>query len=206
MISIPTLLTVGAAFWIVAVTPGPANLSNAAVAMRYGRKTSMIYGAGLSLALILWGLVAATGMGALLQTSASALFVMKLLGGCYLLYLAWQTGKSAAKPREAIVAVSGTGRWFWRGLILNLSNPKTVIAWMAALSMGLDSQGTVLSVVLSTIVCMVVAILNNMMYSLIFSTGGMMAVYRRWCRWIDGISAALFSIAGLALIRSAFAR
>ena len=107
MISIPKIL---------AVTPGPANRSNAAVVLRYGRKTGLTYGAAL------------------------------------------------------------------------------------------DSPGTVLSVVLSAIVCMVVAILNNLMYSITFSTGGMMAVYRRWCRWIDGINAALFSIAGLALIRSAFAR
>lgn len=107
MISIPKIL---------AVTPGPANRSNATMVLRYGRKTGLTYGAAL------------------------------------------------------------------------------------------DSPGTMLSVVLSTIVCMVVAILNNVMYSITFSADSMRAVYRRWCRWIDGISAALFAIAGLALIRSAFTR
>ena len=206
MISIPALLAVGAAFWVVAASPGPANLSNAAIAMRYGRKPSVIYGLGLSVALVFWGLLAATGMGAVLQASVWVLMVMKLLGGLYLLYLAWQSAKTAANPSELKLEEAGHGRWFWRGIILNLSNPKSVIAWMAALSMGLDPSGSTLSVVLTTMVCCVVAFVNNLTYSLIFSMGGMMAVYSRFRRWIDGVSAALFSLAGFALIRSAFQR
>lgn len=206
MISITTLFAVGLAFWVVAASPGPANLSNAAIAMRYGRKASVIYGLGLSVALVFWGVLAATGMGALLQASASALLVLKLAGGVYLLYLAWVSAKSSATPSTAKPVEIASGRWFWRGVVLNLSNPKSVIAWMAALSMGLDPSGSWLSVLLTTLVCVVVAFLNNLTYSLVFSMGGMMAAYQRFQRWIDGASAALFSLAGFALIRSAFTK
>lgn len=204
--SMATLLSVGLAFWIVAASPGPANLSNAAIAMRYGRKASVVYGLGLSVALVFWGVLAATGMGAVLQASVGVLLVMKLLGGLYLLYLAWHSARSAADPSDIQIAATPQGRWFWRGMILNLSNPKSVIAWMAALSMGMDPAGSTLSVVLATGVCCIVAFANNLSYSLVFSMGGMMAVYRRFRRWIDGVSAALFSLAGFALIRSAFTR
>jgi threonine/homoserine/homoserine lactone efflux protein len=204
--NIAILLTVVLAFWVVAASPGPANISNAAIAMHYGRKPSLIYGLGLSVALVFWGVLAATGMGALLQATAGALLVLKLIGGCYLLWLAWQTGKSAAKPGVEPVNQIAPGRWFWRGMALNLSNPKSVIAWMAALSMGLDPNGSLTSVILTTLVCIVVAFLNNFLYTLIFSMGGMMQAYRRFRRWIDGISAALFTFAGFALIRSAFSR
>ena len=98
------------------------------------------------------------------------------------------------------------GRWFWRGVILNLSNPKSVIAWMAALSMGLDPTDTASAVVATTLVCVVMAFLNNLSYSLVFSMGGMMAVYRRGRRWIEGATAVLFAGGGLALIRSAVSR
>ncbi len=206
MVSIPTLVAVGIAFWIVAASPGPANLSNAAIAMRYGRRASVIYGLGLSVALVVWGILAATGMGALLQASVGALLVMKLIGGFYLLYLAWGSARTAATPRDVKIAEARHGRWFWRGVVLNLSNPKSVIAWMAALSMGLDPSGSVLSIILTTLVCVVMAFLNNLTYSLVFSMEGMMTTYRRFRRWIEGASAALFSIAGVALIRSAFAR
>lgn len=203
MFDLTTLITVGVAFWVIAASPGPANISNAAIAMRYGRRASIVYGLGLSVALVFWGVLAATGMGAVLQASAWLLAMLKLLGGAYLLYLAWQSGRSALRASDADVAQIGAGRWFWRGVVLNLSNPKSVIAWMAALSMGLDPNDTVVAVLVTTLVCVAVAFLNNLSYSLVFSMGGMMAVYRRCRRWIDGASAALFASGGLALIRSA---
>mgnify|MGYP001799474493 CR=1 FL=1 len=201
-----SLATVGLAFWIVAATPGPANISNAAVAMRYGRRASMIYGLCLSVALVFWGILAATGMGAVLQTSALLLSVLKVFGGLYLLWLAWQAGRSAAQPEDKELAGSNSGRWVWRGVILNLSNPKSVIAWMAALSMGLDPSDSLTAVIAATLVCVAVAFFNNFSYSLLFSTQGMMTLYQRARRWIEGASAALFAIGGLSLIRSAFSR
>lgn len=206
MVDLTTLLAVGVAFWVIAASPGPANISNAAIAMRYGRRASVVYGLGLSVALVFWGVLAATGMGAVLQASVWLLMVLKVLGGCYLLWLAWQSGRSAMQPGDAPVTEIAAGRWFWRGVILNLSNPKSVIAWMAALSMGLDPSDTVLSVVVTTLVCVVVAFFNNFSYSLVFSMGGMMAVYRRCRRWIEGASAVLFATGGLALIRSAVSK
>ncbi|QIE46963.1 LysE family translocator [Pseudohalocynthiibacter aestuariivivens] len=206
MPDIPILIAVGAAFWLVASSPGPANLSNAAIAMRYGRGPSVIYGLGLSVALAFWGILAATGMGAILQASATALLVLKLLGGLYLLSLAWSSARSAANSEQTEPKAIPAGCWFWRGIALNLSNPKSVIAWMAALSVGLDPSAGVWSVVLTTSVCVVVAFFNNLTYSLVFSMGGMMAVYRRFRRWVDGVTAVLFSLAGFALIRSAFTR
>lgn len=206
MIDVTTLVTVGLAFWVIAASPGPANISNAAIAMRYGRRASLIYGLGLSAALCVWGVLAATGMGAVLQASVKALFVLKLFGGAYLLWLAWQSGRSAVQADTVATQEIATGRWFWRGVILNLSNPKSVIAWMAALSMGLDPNATIVSVVLTTLVCIAVAFLNNICYSLVFSIGGVMAVYRRIRRWVDGVAAGLFALAGLGLIRSAFSR
>ncbi|MEX0329678.1 MAG: LysE family translocator [Ruegeria sp.] len=206
MIDLASLAVSALAFFVVAVSPGPANISNAAVAMSYGRKTSLIYGAGLSCGLVFWGLVAASGMGAVLQGSLYVLMVLKVLGGLYLLWLAWQSGRSALRSDASKVATPNKGRWFWRGLILNLSNPKSVIAWMAALSVGLGPNDGILAVAAATLVCVIAGFINNALYSLLFSVSGMMAGYRRLRRWIDGVVAGLFAIAGLGLIRSAFAR
>lgn len=206
MIDIATLFAVAVAFWVIAASPGPANISNAAIAMRYGRRASVVYGLGLSVALVFWGILAATGMGAVLQASAWLLAVLKVLGGAYLLWLAWHSGRSALRPDAVKDVEIGAGRWFWRGVILNLSNPKSVIAWMAALSMGLNPEDGVAAVGVTTLVCVVVAFGNNLTYSLVFSMGGMMAIYRRARRWIEGASAALFATGGLALIRSAVSK
>ena len=206
MTDFTTLIAVGLAFWVVAASPGPANISNATIAMRYGRKPSLIYGAGLSVALAFWGVLAATGMGAVMQASVGLLIALKLFGGAYLLWLAWQSARSAISPQPGAVANLPSGKWFLRGLMLNLSNPKSVIAWMAALSVGLDPNATTTSVAAATLLCVSVAFANNVIYSLAFSTSGMMVVYERSRRWVDGVVAGLFTVAGLGLLRSALAK
>ena len=206
MIDIGTMIAVGLAFWIVAASPGPANIANATVAMKYGRKPSLIFGLGLSVALAFWGLLAATGMGAVLQASVSLLIGLKVFGAAYLLWLAWQSARSAIKPQPSTARNLPSGNWFLRGLILNLSNPKSVIAWMAALSVGLDPSDTAASVTSATLVCIVVAFANNTFYTMVFSTNGMMLAYERSRRWVDGVVAGLFSIAAFGMLRSAFTK
>ena len=100
------------------------------------------------------------------------------------------------------------GRWFKRGLFLNLSNPKAIVAWMATLSIGVgvgDGDG-VWQVVLATSLCITLGILIYAGYAFAFSMSGAMKGYARLRRWIDGVVSGLFAIAGAGLIRSAFAR
>lgn len=206
MIDLASLGSTGLAFFVVAVSPGPATLSNAAVAMRHGRTTSLIYGLGLSCGLVFWGIVAASGMGAVLQGSLYLLPALKVLGGLYLLRLAFRSARTARRPEAETSVDARDTRWFLRGLLLNLSNPKSVIAWMAALSIGLETNDGIGAIVAATLVCVLVGFLTNALYSAVFSVGGMMRAYRRARRWIDGIVGVLFSVAGVGLIRSAFAR
>ena len=194
------------AFFVVAASPGPATLSNATIAMSRGRAVSLRYGAGLSVGLVFWGVIAASGLGTVLQASAHLLSMLKLLGGAYLLWLAWQSGRSAWRGCAPGVIESSSSRWFLRGLTLNLSNPKSAIAWMAALAVGLKPDDDATAIVAATAACIVVGFLTNALYSIVFSLPGVMRVYRRLRRSIDGIAAMLFAAAGIGLMRSAAQR
>ena len=205
-----SLLTIGFAFFIVAISPGPANLSNASIAMSQGRVISLIYSAGLSAGLFLWGLVAASGLGALLQTSVYLLTLLKTAGGIYLLWLALQSFKSAFRPATATFKHQSVEkrylRWFVRGFMMNASNPKTVVAWMAALSMGVNANSSASFLVFAIVTCMLKGILVNMAYSLLFSTRSIMNTYSKMARWLDSLAAGIFALAGLGLLSSAFRR
>jgi threonine efflux protein len=210
MIDILSLLSIGLAFFIIAVSPGPANITNATIAMSQGKRTSLFYGAGLSTGLVFWGIVAASGMGAILQSSIYLLMALKIFGGLYLIRLAYLSGREALKPESNTIEVIdksvSSKSWFFRGFIMNISNPKTVIAWMAALSVGLGSNDGYLSLLSGLVVCIVVGFATNAMYSICFSYGAVMNWYQRASRWVNGVTSLLFSIAGIGLIRSAFNR
>ncbi len=210
MIDLFSLLSIGIAFFVIAVSPGPANISNATIAMSKGRRTSLIYGAGLSTGLVFWGIIAASGMGAILQSSIYLLMALKVFGGLYLLRLAYFSAKETMKPNSANIEMINENfsdkNWFFRGVIMNISNPKTVIAWTAALSVGLGSNDGILSLFSGLVVCMIVGFATNAMYSICFSYRGVMNWYQRSSRWINGVTSFLFSIAGIGLLRSAFNR
>ena len=194
------------AFFVVTVSPGPANIAVAAVSAGQGRRKGLLFAFGLTVGLAFWGVIAATGVGAVLHTASHALVVLKVIGGVYLLWLAVQSARSVTAPKGEGDLDTGRGLWFWRGLMLNLSNPKAVIAWMAALSMGLGVDAGPTMLVFTTGACMALGAVNYGGYALVFSAPGAMKAYRRTRRWIDGTVAFLFAGAGLGLLRSALAR
>lgn len=206
MIDLLALTSTGLAFLVVTIAPGPATISNATVAMSYGRNTGLKYGLGLSFGLAFWGLIAASGMGAVLQGSIYLLVVLKVLGGLYLLWLAFLSGRSAWRPDTEKSVKSNGQSWFFRGLLLNMSNPKAIVAWMAALSVGLNSNDGIGAVAVATTLCIGVGFATYALYSVLFSIGGIMRGYRRFSRMINGIVSGLFALAGFSLIRSAFIR
>ncbi|GAB5508015.1 MAG: LysE family translocator [Rhizobiaceae bacterium] len=197
-----------AAFFIVAVSPGPATLAVSTVSAASGQRAGLAFGMGLGFGLAFWGIVAATGLGAVLQASAQWLMALKIAGGVYLLWLAYGSARSALRngegPHEAgSDEPAGRGRDFVRGLLLNLSNPKAVIAWMAALSVGLGADGGLGTVAFATGGCMALGFAIYAAYAVAFSRAPVMNGYQRIRRWVDGIVSALFAAAGLSLLRTA---
>ena len=212
MIDPAGLTAILAAFFIVAVSPGPATLAVSSIAAAAGRWAGMLFGGGLAVGLAAWGVVAATGLGAVLQTSSHLLAALKVAGGLYLLWLAWGSARSAmlggGTHGTGVVEGGETSgrRWFLRGLVLNLSNPKAVVAWMAALSVGLGAGDGAAALAVATAACILVGVAIYLAYALAFSLGPVMRAYVHARRWIEGVVATLFAAAGFALLRSAFTR
>jgi len=206
MLDITSLGTVAAAFFVAAASPGPATIAVMTVSMSAGRASGLCFGLGLSIGLAFWGIIAATGLGAVLQASSHALSVLKVVGGVYLLWLAYGAARSASRPSAAIGAKAQRDSGFMRGLILNLSNPKAVLAWMATLALGLGSGNGVWQVASATSLCVALGFAIYAGYAFAFSTPGAMGVYGKVRRWVDGAVAGLFALAGFGLIRSAFVR
>ena len=203
---IAALIPVFIAFFVVAVSPGPANIAVATIAMSKGRQPAIRFGMGLGSGLAIWGVVAATGLGAVLQGSAFALTLLKLAGGVYLLWLAYKSWQSASVTLPDQQVEAGWDRWFLRGLILNLSNPKAVVAWMAALSLGMGQDGEWVSLASATVICIAIGFGNYAGHAFAFSVSGFMSAYAKARAWVESAVAVFFAAAGLGLIRSAFAR
>lgn len=206
MFELSSLVPILVAFFVAAASPGPATIAVSLVSMNAGRNAGMIYGYGLSVGLAFWGIVAATGLGAILEASNIALTILKVVGGIYLIWLAFGSIRSAFRVNQIRSASTPTKYGFSHGLMLNLSNPKAVFAWMAVLSLGLGNSSQFTHVFTATFSCIILGFLIYAAYALLFSTNRAIVVYNKVGVWVDITVGSIFAIAGLALIKDAFSK
>lgn len=206
---LPDLLLLYAAFALAVASPGPSTMMIMSTAMKLGRIPALSLAMGVSAGSFTWGLLAAAGVSALIAAHASALQVIKLLGGAYLMFLAWRSARSAL-TRDAPQATDETlvreplRRLMLRGYLMHLINPKAILGWTAIIAIGLPGQapGVVLVAILAG--CLVISLTLNCSYALVFSSAPMAAAYRRLRRWIDVTLAGFFAFAGVKLLSARF--
>ena len=97
------LAIVYGAYIVATASPGPSTMAIMAAAMRHGRAPALVLAAGVITGSLFWALLAATGISAILAAYANVLYVIKIAGGFYLLYLAIRAGRSAMQPGPGIV-------------------------------------------------------------------------------------------------------
>ena len=195
MISVSVATALGT-FLVAAGSPGPATLAVAGASMASGRCAGLALGAGLAAGLAIWGVTMGLGFGVLVAQSPVFLAIFKVIGGGYLLYLAWMSGRSAMAQQAAPVALA-SGRAFRRGLILNLANPKAALAWIAALALGSGDGVAGWGVVAA---CAVLGAVIYGIYAMAFALDPVRMFYARARRGIEVVTAGLFALAGLRLL------
>src|SRR5690606_7558988 len=81
----------------------------------------------------------ALGVAAIVRTSAPAFAVLKALGAAYLLYLAWQAFRAGTAQLQAENgAPLRPQALYLRGILMNVSNPKVAVFFLAFLPQFTD--------------------------------------------------------------------
>jgi threonine/homoserine/homoserine lactone efflux protein len=113
---------------LLAVTPGPDMAVVTKNALAHGRRGVFLTTSGIALALVIWVGATAVGLSALLATSSEVLFVLKIVGACYLGYLGVRTLiESRRRPADLLAgapAAAPAPAVFRQGFLSALSNPK----------------------------------------------------------------------------------
>jgi threonine/homoserine/homoserine lactone efflux protein len=146
MIDTHTLIVFFSTAVILALSPGPDNLFVMAQAGQHGRKAGFYVTLGLSTGLIGHTLAVAFGLAAIVSASAIAFSILRFAGAAYLLYLAWQAIQAGGIVRESC-AVKGfsSGELYRRGIVMNLTNPKVSLFFLAFLPQFADpSRGSMM--------------------------------------------------------------
>lgn len=169
MSTLSTFVVVVAAF---AAVPGPSNLYVVAQGLRAGRRSALAAACGAAT------YVAATtvGLAALLSSSATALSVLHYVGGAYLVFLGVRAWRSRELPAHENTGTNSAdarpGRALARGFLVELSNPKVALFFLAFFPQFVHrSAGSVTEqlLILGAVFC-VIGLLSESIYALVFGT------------------------------------
>lgn len=125
----------------LALAPGPDNIFVLTQSALYGRVAGWWVTLGLCTGLLFHTTLAAVGAAAILASSVLAFTVLKILGAGYLLYLAWGAYRALPVSADAQALVAPSARTLYaRGVVMNLTNPKVAVFFLAFLPQFVSSQ------------------------------------------------------------------
>ena len=153
MPSIETLVAFFGVAVLLALTPGPDNIFVLVQSAQRGWRAGMAVVLGLCAGLVVHTAAVALGLAAVFAASAMAFTALKFCGAAYLAWLAWHSLRApvnvadagattpdagAALPARGAVAAPSMARMVGRGMVMNLTNPKVLVFFLAFLPQFAD--------------------------------------------------------------------
>lgn len=151
MLPLETVLLFCSASLLLALAPGPDNIFVLTQSALRGAFSGFVVTLGLCTGLIFHTTAVAFGVAAIFQTSDIAFTVLKVIGAAYLLYLAYLSWKAPIEViDDAKRDIRSSAALFRRGVIMNITNPKVSIFFLAFLPQFADpSRGSMIAQIYS---------------------------------------------------------
>ncbi|CAH0992471.1 Homoserine/homoserine lactone efflux protein [Sinobacterium norvegicum] len=136
LLPVEVLLTFFLVSTLLSLSPGPDNIFVLTQSIVNGARAGIVITLGLCTGLIFHSVAVAFGLATVFQTSPAAFTALTMMGAGYLLYLAWMSLRAndtyliADKSAAADIAFM---RLYRRGIIMNITNPKVAIFFLAFL-------------------------------------------------------------------------
>ena len=193
------LLLFVATLSVAILSPGPGVIAVSQGAFALGRRRALPYAWGLALGASVWCLFALLGLTVVFRLLPWTYVALKVLGGAYLVWIAWKMWRHAPDPLPD-PANGSRGMGFAGGMMLNLSNPKPALFYSAVLLSifpALLTAGDKLAIYVTA------AGVELAFYSALASLMALPWLRRRYYAakfWIDRTAGLAIGLLGLSLI------
>ena len=197
MLLIPYLIAIS----ILTITPGLDTTLIIRTATLEGKTKAFQAALGINLGCIVWGVIVACGLGALLMTSDLAFNALKWIGA---IYLTWLGLNLLLKPRSQLASLNNsavtTQNWFMKGFWGNLLNPKVGSFYISFLPQFIPQSA---SPVIWTMSLVMIHVVIGLIWS-IFLIAAMQSISAylkqpKFIRYTDRITGSIFILFALKL-------
>jgi RhtB (resistance to homoserine/threonine) family protein len=196
MSTLSTLLTVASVHWLGMASPGPNVLLVAQTAMARSRAGAIAAALGVATGALILSSLAALGLGVAIQGSDALLHALQTAGGAYLVYLGVRIWREARETLSPAPDAAGHGRYFARGLLTNLSNPKAAVFYASILTAVLSDTDSEWVRAAAVGVIVIDAVVWHCFLAVTFARSGVRGWYGRRKGAIDHVVGAALVVLG----------
>ena len=201
MPAIETLITFSLAALLLSISPGPSNLYIMARSMEQSHRAGIAAAGGMAFGSFIYVLASAFGIAAIFIYSPLAYTVLKLVGAIYLIYLGVRcflssgtsyTNKQSVKKIQIVTI-------FRQSIIVELTNPKTALFFLAFLPQFVDPQAGMITmqlVVLGTVYSLIAFGSDIMVALLSGKLGKWLAKHEKFTQWQERFSGSVLITLG----------
>jgi threonine/homoserine/homoserine lactone efflux protein len=194
------VLSIAGAITLGAMSPGPSFVLVARTSIARSRADGLAMALAMGVGGVLFAVLALAGVQVVLATVPVLYGILKVLGGVYLVYLAWMLWRHAAEPIELAKAATSSRRAFWLGLATQVSNPKTAVVYASVFVSLLPKEMPLWAMLVLPLVIFCIEAGWYSMVALALSSPAPAAAYLRWKRWIDRAAGGVMGLLGVRLI------
>lgn len=127
------------ACFVIVIVPGPTVTLIIANSLRHGSRAGLLNMAGTQAGLVIMIAIVGIGLSSVIAAMGHWFDWVRLAGAVYLIWLGWKMYRSAGEIGEgAAEARPPRGGFFLQGLLVALSNPKTLVFFGAFFPQFLD--------------------------------------------------------------------
>jgi threonine/homoserine/homoserine lactone efflux protein len=186
---------------LIAIAPGPAVVYLLTQTLSRGRHAGLVSVGGVALGSLMNATAACLGLAAVLATSATAFFVLRMVGAAYLVFLGVKALRTTAGRRGLEAPPGGQSVAVFRDAVLvAFLNPKTTFFYVALLPQFVDlhARSPLTQSLNLAGIFIAITVLTNTLYVLAAS-GLRAAIAERsvWAQYGGYLSAGAFIALGI---------
>lgn len=185
---------------LLALAPGPDNLFVLAHSASHGARAGFVLTLGFCTGCLVHTALVALGVAALIVATPAAFVAIRVIGAGYLAWLAWQTLASGGGIRLDRAPPLSAGALFFRGVVMNVSNPKVTLFFLALLPQFVDPARGSASWQFAQLGAIFIGVTIIVFGAVALLAGGLTQVLRSRpivAVWLDRVAGGVF--AGLAI-------
>ncbi|MBT7258325.1 MAG: LysE family transporter [Porticoccaceae bacterium] len=198
------LIIVTTVHLLAAAAPGPDFILVSQQTLSNGKRAGLLCSLGIALGLSVHILYSSLGLAALIANSSSALWSIKLLGGCYLIYLGISGLRARAGNHQTEQLTTATEssalKTIGLGFLCNALNPKAPIYFVSLFTIVLSQDTPAQHLLIYGLWMMVLQLAWFSFLTLLLSRPLVTSKFQRMGHWIDRVAGGAMLILGLKVL------